>query len=71
VVTSINQTENLFFITLLLWFVLRPMTAALLGRNSAMKGNLDPNLMSIVVTGPLLKPLLAASGHARPIGFEA
>lgn len=43
------QLGGLLAFIVLLWFVLRPMAAALLRRYPAMKGNLDPNLMAIVV----------------------
>jgi Kef-type K+ transport system membrane component KefB len=43
------QLGGLLAFVLLLWFVLRPVAAALLKRYPAKQGELDPNLMAIVV----------------------
>jgi Kef-type K+ transport system membrane component KefB len=43
------QLGGLLLFVLLLWFVLRPLSARLLRRYPAQNGELDPNLMAIVV----------------------
>ena len=61
--TSINQTENLLFITLLQLIV---MVGAARYMHTVFR-----RLATTLMAGPLLKRLLAVAGHAIPAGLEA
>jgi hypothetical protein len=61
---SIDQTENLLFITLLQLIV---MVGAARYMQTAFRRIGQPGVMA----GPLLKRLLSNTGHSIPVGLEA